>query len=119
VITVPVDIEQLTERIIGCAIEVHKTMEAERCVTLTYRELAICSRLRLDIIVEGLIVVELKSIEQIHPIHLSQVITYLRLTDWPVGLLMNFNVTSMRHGVRRLYHPSWYSAKKTSKDQAS
>ena len=134
-----VDIDQITERVIGCAIEVHKTFgagllesvyrecmyvelmraklcfERERCVKLTYKNVAIHSSLRLDIMVEGLVVAELKSIEHIHPIHLSQVITYLKLTDCPAGLLLNFNVTSMRHGVRRLYHPSLYTGKNTNR----
>lgn len=128
-----VDIERLTETIIGCAIEVHKTLgagllesvyrecmtielthaqlcfELERHIKLAYKDVAIRSSLRLDLIVEGLVVVELKAIEHIHPIHLSQVITYLKLTDYRAGLLLNFNVTSMRHGVRRLDHPSLYT----------
>jgi GxxExxY protein len=57
------------------------------------------------------VVVELKAIECVHPIHLSQVITYLKLTDCPAGLLLNFNVTSMRNGVRRLDHPDFYTRK--------
>jgi GxxExxY protein len=85
--------------------------EPERHVKLKYRDIAINSLLRVDLIVEGLIVLELKAIEHIHPIHLSQVITYLKLTDCPAGLLLNFNVTSMRQGVRRLDHPSLYTRK--------
>jgi GxxExxY protein len=62
----------------------------------------------VDLLVEGLVVVELKAVESIHPIHLAQVITYLKLTDCPVGLLMNFNSTSLRAGLRRLEHPDRY-----------
>jgi GxxExxY protein len=129
----PVHIKQVTETIIGCAIEVHKTLGAgllesvyrecmtielahsqlcfgrERNITLTYRGVPINSRLRLDLIVEGVVVVELKAIECIHPIHLSQLITYLKLAECPAGLLLNFNVTSMRNGVRRLDHPDLYA----------
>ena len=131
-------INQLTETIIGCAIEVHKTLgagllesvyrdcmiiemthrqlcfEQERHIKLTYKGTAISSCLRLDLIVEGIVVVELKAIECVHPIHLSQVITYIKLADCPAGLLLNFNVTSMRNGVRRLDHPELYTRK--SKD---
>jgi GxxExxY protein len=97
-------IEHLTERIIGCAIEVHKTLgagllesvyrecliiemrnaqlsvESERCINLTYKGVPISSKLRLDLLVEDTIVVELKAVECIHPIHKSQVITYLKLS---------------------------------------
>jgi GxxExxY protein len=62
--------------------------------------------------VEGIVVVELKAIECVHPIHLSQVITYLKLANCPAGLLLNFNVTRMTAGVKRLDHPDLYSQKK-------
>jgi GxxExxY protein len=139
----PVHIKQVTETIIGCAIEVHKTLGAgllesvykecmiielahaqlcvghERNIKLTYKGVAINSRLRLDLIVEGIVVVELKAIECVHPIHLSQVITYLKLADCPAGLLLNFNVTSMRNGVRRLDHPDLYTRKSKETEQIS
>ena len=133
------DINQVTETIIGCAIEVHKTLgagllesvyrecmviemtraqlcfERERHITLTYKGVPINSRLRLDLVVEGLVIVELKAVECVHPIHSSQLITYLKLADCPAGLLLNFNVTAMRHGVRRLDHPDLYTAKETNR----
>ena len=132
-ISPPEHINGLTETIIGCAIEVHKTLgagllesvyrecmiiemtraplrfEQERSIKLTYKGAPINTRLRIDLIVEGLVVVELKAIEHVHPIHLSQVISYLKLTDAPAGLLLNFNVTSMRSGVRRLDRPDLYA----------
>jgi GxxExxY protein len=55
--------------------------------------------------------VELKTVERIHPIHLAQVITYLKLTGCAAGLLLNFNVTSLRSGIRRLTHPDRYKVK--------
>ena len=137
----PAHINQVTERVIGSAIEVHKTLgagllesvyrecmivemtraqvcfEHERHVALTYKGVPINSSLRLDLIVEGIVVVELKAIECVHPVHLSQVITYLKLTDCPAGLLLNFNVTSMRYGVRRLDHPDLYARKNKEKEQ--
>ena len=91
--------------------------ELERSIKLTYKGVPINSSLRLDLIVEGIVVVELKAIECIHPIHLSQVITYLKLTDCPAGLLLNFNVTSMRNGVRRLDHPNLYTPKSKETEQ--
>jgi GxxExxY protein len=130
------EIDRLTERIIGCAIEVHKTFgagllesmyreclviemkrarlnfESERAVKLSYKSVPIDSTLRIDLLVEGLIVVELKAVETVHPVHQSQVITYLTLTGSPSGLLLNFNVTAMRLGVRRLHHPELYKQQK-------
>ena len=137
----PVHIQHVTETIIGCAIEVHRALgagllesvyrecmiielthaqlsfEHERKIELNYKGIAINSRLRLDLIVEGIVVVELKAIECIHPIHLSQVITYLKLADCPAGLLLNFNVTSMRNGIRRLDHPDLYTRKSRETEQ--
>ena len=126
-------LEILTERIIGCGIEVHKTLGAgllesvyreclgielkraglrvqtERCVKLNYKGIAINSNLRLDLVVEGLVVVELKAVETLHPIYQSQVITYLKLGGFPAGLVMNFNVGSLKWGIRRLDHPDRYA----------
>jgi GxxExxY protein len=58
--------------------------------------------------VRRIFVVELKAIDELHPIHQAQVITYLKLTGCPVGLLLNFNATSMRKGMHRLDHPDHY-----------
>ena len=136
-------INQLTERIIGCAIEVHKTLgagllesvyrecmiiemthaqlcfEHERYITLMYKGVPINSRLRVDLIVEGLVIVELKAVECVHPIHSSQVITYLKLADCPAGLLMNFNVTAMKYGVKRLDHPDLYTRKSEARSHTT
>src|SRR5687768_8869117 len=133
------DINQVTETIIGCAIEVHKTLgagllesvyrecmiiemthaqlcfEQERRIKLTYKGVPVNSSLRLDLIVEGIVIVELKAIECVLPVHSSQVITYLKLADAPAGLLLNFNVTVMKHGVKRLDHPDFYTPKKTNR----
>ena len=130
------DVDRLTEQVIGCAIEVHRTLgpgllesvyrdclqlelgaanllvERDRAVSLQYRGHRIGSVLRLDLLVQGCVVVELKAVERLHPIHLAQVITYLKLTGCPAGLLMNFNCTSLRGGLRRLRHPDlWRSAR--------
>ena len=83
-----------------------------RYVNLTYKGVPISNKPRLDLLVEETIVVELKGVECIHPIHKSQVITYLQLSDCPAGLLLNFNVTVMKTGVNRLDHPDLYTQKK-------
>ena len=61
-----------------------------------------------DFIVENAVVVELKAVESLHPVYLAQVITYLKLTGCPAGLIMNFNTASLRSGLRRLDHPDLY-----------
>jgi len=59
---------------------------------------------RMDIVVEGLLRIELKAVESLAPIHTAQTLTYLRLSNLPLGLLLNFNSTLMKDGVRRLAH---------------
>jgi GxxExxY protein len=117
-------LRQLTERIIGCAIEVHRqlgpglleaTYESALCIELNnaglkhvrqpmfpvlYKGQAI-GEYRLDLLVEDLVVVEIKSVERYDPIFESQVLTYLRVTGKRVGLLMNFNSRLLRDGVKR------------------
>jgi len=114
----------LTERIIGCAIEVHRnigpgllehTYEAAMCVEMNQRRLAFerqavfpinykgikISEHRVDLIVENMVVVELKSVDRYDPVFMAQILTYLRCTGLRVGLLINFNGRVLRSGVRR------------------
>lgn len=120
------DINDLTCQIIGAAIEVHKALGPgllesayEECL---YHELGLrkfrCDRqkplpveykgvkldcgYRLDLVVEGLVVVELKAVELIEPIHRAQLLTYLKLYGLNIGLLMNFNVPIMKDGIVRI-----------------
>ena len=79
-------------RNVACAL----CFDQERHITLTYKGVPIHSRLRVDLIVEGLVIVELEAVACVHPIHSSQVITFLKITDCPAGLLLNFNVTVMK-----------------------
>jgi GxxExxY protein len=60
---------------------------------------------------EGCVVVELKAVDALHPVHSAQVITYLKLTECPAGLLMNFNEVLLKNGLRRLDHPERYARK--------
>ena len=68
---------------------------------LEYRGIRLECGYRLDILVASLVVIEVKSVEAIAPIHEAQLITYLRLGGWKVGLLMNFNVVVLKDGIRR------------------
>ena len=125
----------LTERIIGAGIEVHKNLgpgllesvyqecvlvelrhsqllvERERHVSLKYKGEHISGKLRIDLIVEGKVVVEIKAIDRLHPIHQAQVVTYLKLTGCPTGLLMNFNSVVLTAGLKRLNHPELHVRK--------
>ena len=116
----------LTERVIGLAIDVHRQLgpgllesayEECLCCELAQANLAFrrqvalpvvykserldCSY-RLDVVVEGRVVLELKTVERLMPIHEAQMITYLRLSGIPIGLLLNFNSVVLKHGIRRL-----------------
>ena len=83
-------------------------MELERRVPIVYRGEAIRTKLRVDLIVDGRVVVEIKAVDRLHPVHQAQVITYLKLTGCPAGLLFNFNTTSIRQGLKRLDRPDIY-----------
>lgn len=78
------------------------TVETQRMLSIQYEDLVLDSALRLDILVEGQIVVEVKSVNQLQPIHKAQLISYLRLGNFPLGYLMNFNEVHMRDGVKRV-----------------
>jgi len=128
-------IEKLKNEIIGCGIEVHRTLgpgllesvyrecllieltkhrlhaECERQVSLEYKGTPLNGFLKLDLLVENVVVVEVKAVERYHPVHLAQLVTYLKLTGHPVGLLMNFNVTALKSGLRRADHPARYVKK--------
>ncbi len=71
-------------------------------IPLLYDGLVIEEAFRADLIVEDLVIVELKSVEQIHPVHPKQVLTYLKLTGKRLGLLINFNTPLIKHGITRI-----------------
>ena len=117
---------ELTERIIGAAIEVHMALGPgllestyEECVAremqlseltferqvplpVAYKGVKLDCGYRLDFLVEGAVVLELKSADTLRPIHEAQLLTYLRLGGWTVGLLINFNVPVLKNGIRRI-----------------
>ena len=76
--------------------------ERQKKVALTIDEFHIPTRLTLDLIVENKIIVELKTVEKIIPIHEAQLHTYLKLSNIQLGLLINFNVQSLKHGIKRI-----------------
>jgi GxxExxY protein len=120
----------LTGTIIGAAIEVHSHLGpgllesvylrclqfeltaqhlrwvSQRPVPITYKRLTIESTYRVDLIVEDTVVVEAKALERLLPLHQAQLLTYLAITDCPAGLLLNFNVSKMTDGIKRLVRPA-------------
>jgi GxxExxY protein len=119
-------LEELTDQIIGAAIEVHRTLgpgllEAtyEACLfhELTLRGLSVARQkalpvvykgvqvdcgYRVDLLVDARVIVEIKAIARLEPVHTAQLLSYLRLFGVNVGLLINFNVTQLKIGLRRL-----------------
>ncbi len=77
-------------------------IESEVAVPVRYDEIQIEAGLRLDILVESQIVIELKAVEALLPVHKSQTLTYLRLTGHRLGLLINFNVPLIKDGIKRI-----------------
>jgi len=120
-----VNLNGITENIIGAAIEVHRALGAgllesvyEEClcyelasrgvsfykqyaVPLTYKEVVFDVGYKLDLFVENSVVVELKTVEKLLPIHDAQILTYMKLVNSSVGLLINFNVPYLRLGIKR------------------
>lgn len=119
------ELNDLTEKIIGCAIKVHSVLgpgllessyetclvhelsklglkvERQAAVPIFYDGFRLDADYYLDVLVEDLVVVELKAVERLLPIHDAQLLTYLRLANKKVGLLINFNVVLLRDGIRR------------------
>ena len=74
-------------------------------VYVVYRDAPIESPLKVDLVVEESVVVEVKAVQAFAPVHYAQVISYLKLTECPVGLLINFNVTLLKNGIRKVVRP--------------
>ena len=117
--------KELTDSIIGAAIEVHRELgpgllestyqtclarelslrnipfEQEAPLPVEYKGTRVECGYRLDFVVDGRVVVELKAVDAIHPVHEAQLLTYLKLSKCRVGLLINFNVPALKDGLRR------------------
>lgn len=117
---------ELGERIIGAALKVHSNLgpgmlesvyeiclahelrkrgfavEQQKPVSVVYDGLVLDSAYRLDLLVESQVVIEVKAVAGILPVHKAQLISYLKLGDFPLGYLMNFNEVHMKHGIKRL-----------------
>ena len=118
--------DKFSKEIIGAVIEVHRhlgpgllesayeecmshelnlrglSFERQKPLALTYKGKNLDCGYRLDLVVEGLVILELKAVERIEPIHEAQLLTYLKLSDLKLGILINFNVPVLKNGIKRL-----------------
>ena len=116
---------ELTSKIIGCAIEVHKALgpgllesayeeclayelqkaglriERQKALPVVYKDIKLDCGYRIDILVENAVVLELKSIDAVSPVHEAQILTYLKFSEREIGLLINFNVTLLKNGLKK------------------
>ena len=74
----------------------------EKPIKISYDGVIMCTGLRVDLLVENMVIVELKSVEKLLPLHQSQLLSYLKLSGIRTGLLINFNVRHLRHGIKRM-----------------
>jgi GxxExxY protein len=119
------ELNEITQKIIGCAIQVHKSLGPgllesayEECLSyelvknglsikrqqptpIVYKEIKLDCGYRIDILVENSVVVELKVVDEFNPVHVAQILTYLKFSNKSLGLLINFNVTVLKDGIRR------------------
>ena len=117
---------EISSKIIGCAIDIHKSLgpgllesayqeclfyklkkeglrvEKEKAMPLIYEEVHLDCGYRIDLLVENKVVIELKSVEALTDVHMAQTLTYMKLGDYKLGLLMNFNVNLLKHGIKRV-----------------
>jgi GxxExxY protein len=77
-------------------------VEMEKKLPLVFEEVKLDYGYRIDLLVEDRVVVELKSVEALHDVHFAQILTYLKLGNYKLGLLINFNVALLKHGIRRV-----------------
>jgi len=127
------EINQLSHKIIGAAIEVHKHLgpgllesayrdclafeisqnglyvEREKVLPLKYKGITLNQGYRIDLVVENRIVLELKTVEGLTDVHHAQMVTYLKLGNYPLGLLINFHSKILKDGLRRVIHSGFES----------
>ncbi|ASB50000.1 GxxExxY protein [Alkalitalea saponilacus] len=117
---------EIAHKIVGCALEVHKALGAgllesayqeclcyklqkaglhiqkEKPIPLIFEEVKLECGYRIDILVEKKVIVEIKSVEALNDVHLAQTLTYMKLGNYKLGLLINFNVTLLKKGIKRV-----------------
>jgi len=120
-----IETQKITRRIIGCAIEVHKVLgpgmlesayeeclafelknagfsiERQKPISIVYQEIKLDCGYRIDILVDNLVVIELKTVDAFAPVHEAQILTYMKFAKKNLGLLINFNVVLLKTGIKR------------------
>ena len=94
-------------------------VERQRPISFDFDGLHFEAAFRIDILVEGRLLVEIKSIDRLNPVHLKQVMTYLRLTRQPLGLLINFGGATLKEGLRRIVNGYTFASSRLSVNQSS
>ena len=96
-------LESAYEMLMAAALEKHGLqVERQKPISLHFEDIRIDDVYRADLLVEGLLIIELKSVEQLAAVHKKQLLTYLRITGHPVGLIMNFGEAMLKDGIRRV-----------------
>jgi GxxExxY protein len=122
---IPVDLESLSYKIIGLAIEVHRQLgpgllesayqeclyyeikkaglkvEKELTLPILYKDIKLDHGYRIDLLIEDMLVIELKTVENFTSVHFAQILTYLRLGNYPLGLLINYNSKILKNNIKR------------------
>ena len=119
------EFSELTQEIIGCAIEVHKLLgpgllesayekcleyeltrkglcvERQKPIPIVYKKLRLDYGYRIDLLIENKVIIEIKSVDALHPVHEAQILTYMKFAEKKVGLLINYNVKLLKEGIKR------------------
>lgn len=117
---------EIANKIVGSALDVHRALgpgllesaykeclayklqkaglaiEKEKPIPLIFEEVKLDCGYRIDILVEKQVVIEIKSVDGLNDVHLAQILTYMRLGNYKLGLLMNFNISLLKHGIKRV-----------------
>jgi GxxExxY protein len=124
------NINEITRKIIGCAINVHKelgpgllesayeeclahelikhglSVRKQQAVPVIYKDIKLDCGYRMDLLIENVVIVEIKVVDVVNPVHEAQILTYMKFADKPMGLLINFNVLLLKEGIRRFIRKS-------------
>lgn len=119
------ELNQLSYNIIGCAFRVHQTLgpgllestyetclcyelekqnlhyERQKLLDIKYNDIILPNAYKIDVLVENKIILELKAVDYLQPIHTAQLLTYMKLANITIGLLINFNTANLQHGIKR------------------
>jgi len=132
-------LNELSGKVIGACIEIHRELgpgllesayeeclayelstaglrfERQRALPVRYKQVQLDCGYRLDLVVEDVLIVELKAVTELHPIHEAELLTYLKLDDKPLGLLINFNVPLLKDGVKRVAYGDLFKEESRSR----